>query len=289
MRKAFLIVLMLVCVPVAFAAEDLHSALESAFITFDILPDNTVDQKSFFYFNRTMENVTLVYPVNEPVKNIIANDANGNIRTELVDTGGNFTVQMTIVNQTRNLTLSYRVDGAIFTDSSMRHFFTQFAFGRQVKRLGVRVMLPPSYAIYQNAYLPTDAKIGSDGKKIMLEWQKSNVNSVLISVKFAPAQDNAKLWMIIPAMIALSAFSIVTLYVYFDKRTKEAFLKGFRDDEQKAINLIKADKIMLQSKLHSEFNFSRAKATRIIMKLEEKNLINKEKYGRTNKISWISK
>jgi len=43
----------------------------------------------------------------------------------------------------------------------------------------------------------------------------------------------------------------------------------------------------MQSDLQKTFGFSRAKSTRIIMVLEQKGLVRKQKYGRTNKLHWL--
>lgn len=71
-----------------------------------------------------------------------------------------------------------------------------------------------------------------------------------------------------------------------DKTNKyEHILPLLKEDERKLFLALKeANGEMLQNKLVIKLNMSKVKVTRLIYRLERKNLIVKERYGLTNKI-----
>ena len=90
---------------------------------------------------------------------------------------------------------------------------------------------------------------------------------------------------IVTVIIFIAAMAGMTFY--FRKRSKKDFLTGFRKDEKRAIIYLEQKKDVFQSSFQHELGFSRAKSTRIVKKLEEKGLLRKEEYGRTNKLHWL--
>ena len=121
-------------------------------------------------------------------------------------------------------------------------------------------------------------------RRIVLYWEEDNVSNALFSEKYVPPKQEFSLWL---AVVAILAGSTLFIYFHFHERRKEDMLFGFRHDEKIAINYIQEKKIALQRDLEEQFKFSRAKATRIVSKLVEKGLVRKQRYGRTNKLTWL--
>ncbi|MBI4175720.1 MAG: hypothetical protein HY518_00810 [Candidatus Aenigmarchaeota archaeon] len=182
------------------------------------------------------------------------------------------------------IVISYTVDNAVFRSDSVSFFFTEFQFDNEVD-MSVKVMLPPGSGIYNDEYKPADAIITSDGRRIILAWHEEGVKGTLFSVKYSELAESG---IDIFAVIAVIALAIVIFgFIRFRKMERQAFLHGFREDEKKTIQYLEQRKTALQSDLQKEFRFSRAKATRIVMHLEEKGLVRKQRYGRTNRLSWL--
>lgn len=262
-------------------------AIDKVSVAFDIGADGSVKQSNVFVFNESLSNTTLSYNLTDQAKNIAVSDDNGSIGYQIDHAGGNYLIVVPMNQPTRTLNISYVTSNTVFTSGSLSIFFTVLSLGKPVANMSVAASLPEGNEVYQNSYSPADANIGSDGKRIILSWNIQNVDSpVVFSIKYSEQGSTAAIIFIV---IAFMVGIIVFVYLYFREHSREEFMKGFRDDEKKTIEYIRLQKTALQSDLQKQFHFSRAKATRIVAVLEEKKLIEKKKYGRTNKLTWIKK
>lgn len=259
-------------------------------VLFDIQPDFSVRQTSNFTFDGLLYEKSINYTLSDMVSDIEVFDESSKLEYSIInEPDGRFIVQIFLKKPTHNIKLSYLARNVVFKSDSVNQFFTEFNFDRPVNTITGSVILPLGYEIYQNSFKPAEAVMSSDGRRIGLAWNIDNmVSSTDVSVKFAPMDDGASLMFVIASLVVSGLLgSLVISYVYFQRKTREAFLKGFREDEQKTVKFLQENKIALQSSLQSEFSFSRAKSTRIIMKLEGKGLVRKERLGRTNRIYWL--
>ncbi|MBI4209954.1 MAG: hypothetical protein HY544_00410 [Candidatus Diapherotrites archaeon] len=283
-----LIILLTLLAAVVQAQELDKYSIESVNTTFDIKKDGSVRQTSQFVFDRNLSNGTLTYLLNDNIRDIIARTGAAEIRNNFTREPEGYLFRMYIERPTNNITISYTATGVIFSSDSINHFFTELSYDQPVRQMAATAALPEGYALYNREYLPEDAWVGSDGRRITLTWNIARpANSTIFSVKYHQVGGIGNMWVMVPAITLVSGLAMAGLYFRFSRRTKEAFLKGFREDEKKAIGYLQLHKTIYQNKLHSEFSFSRAKATRIVMKFEEKGLVTKEKHGRTNKITWL--
>ncbi|MBI2971505.1 MAG: hypothetical protein HYY37_03780 [Candidatus Aenigmarchaeota archaeon] len=275
------IFLMLLLVSAARAQSNEISGLV---IRFDIDDVTSVHQTMHYRFLTPLAGF-VNYTLTEPVTNIRVSDGEKQFSHELVRTNGTYTLQIMVTEPASTLDISYDAKALVFTSDSVHHFFTEFSFDGRVEHLDVTIWLPVGYGVYQNSFKPPDAKIGSDGTRITFGWNATDVQGpVLFSVKFSRlTQENG---LLIAAAVLLAGVLVIA-YTKFKKKEQQAFLTGFREDEQKTIAYLKERKVALQRDLETEFKFSRAKATRVVMKLEERGLVRKQRYGRTNKLFWL--
>ena len=259
--------------------------LSAAEITqFDVeftVRDDSVHQLNRFLFD-TPVNGTINYTLPD-VRDITVTDGRQPLSFTTTASSDGYVLDILVVEPASQLIVEYTTDNVIFHLDSIDHFFTEFSFDNKVN-LSASLTLPLGYTLYDNSFKPSNGEIRSDGRNIILYWAESNVDSVLFSVKFVAPRQEQSVWI---AVIAILAGSLLFIYLYFHERRKEDMLFGFRHDEKIVINYIQEKKIALQRDLEEQFKFSRAKATRIVSKLVEKGLIKKQRYGRTNKLTWI--
>jgi hypothetical protein len=254
-------------------------------IIFDIQEDDSIIQTMNFTFNTALSKEDLEYEVSKSVNNIKILIDNKNIKYDLVNQESYHTIRMLPKNPTRDITIKYKADDVIFYNENIKHFFTDLSLDLPIESLKVKTILPRGYGIYQGSFKPEDSIPSSDGERIILAWQDSNINQPLFfSVKYS-SLDKGNTFLI-TILIFLILF-IIFITFHFKKKVKKEFISGFRTDDQKVIHHVQDKKIILQRDIEKLFKFSRAKSTRIIARLEEKSLIKKEKFGRTNKIYWI--
>ncbi|MBI4177131.1 MAG: hypothetical protein HY516_02090 [Candidatus Aenigmarchaeota archaeon] len=256
-------------------------------ISFDVGSDNSVKQTTRFYFSSPVTDGSINYTLNEPVKNIVVYGGNKQLDSKLDGEGDNYNLQIFLDGPVETLLITYSASGIVFHSGSVNHLFTQFSFEKEIPIVNSQLKLPTGYEVYQNSYNPADGTITSDGKSIILAWNESNVSgSILFSVKYVNPD---KGFIFLVAFAFLATGIVAFLYFHFRKKTAEAFLKGFREDEKKTILYLRGKQTALQRDLQAEFGFSRAKSTRIIYELEKKGLVRKQRHGRTNKLFWLNK
>ncbi|MBI2133663.1 hypothetical protein HYU11_03195 [Candidatus Woesearchaeota archaeon] len=281
---AFLFLLIIISVPV-YAG---NTGIKNEDIVFDVLRDYSVIQVSRLRFEE---------PVNEPFEIKLRHKAriievtgdNVTLDYSVVDGGGGIRIKVFPKGMTSQITIRQVASDLVFRGKQVNHFFAEIS--PEAKHTRAQVRLPSGHGIYKDMFIPTDAKVSSDGKQIVLLWDEADSQLPLfLSVKFSKLDQNRNYW-VFASVVSFFTFSgaFVFSVIHFRKKSKEAFLKGFREDERKTINFLESNKVSFQNKLQSEFKFSRAKATRIIMKLEEKGIVRKERCGRTNKVFWIVK
>ena len=265
--KLFYFVTLLLIFPVTLALD-----IQVYSITFDIQPDMRVREEIKIVFSEPVEEMNLTYSISGDVKNIRANNTLEEIRA--MREGEKIVVS--IPNGSRQVYISFEAANLVTQHKDGREFLT-YLYLPSSKSNKITVWLPKGYALYKDGVMPRGEMV-TDGERIGIVWQ--NKRDTAIIVRFYQVQ-KSKLDLIISFSLLLAA-----LMVYLKTRRDESFLLGFSLDEVKVIEELRKRKVCYQNRLEKDLGFSRAKMTRIIKKLEEKGLIEKERVGRTNKIRW---
>ncbi len=283
--SALFLALLISVIPASAAAQAVNSDAQSAEVVFDLGSGDSVQQVIKFIFAEPLAAGPLNYTTGSAVRGVSITDDSGTaLDYDIIQQDNGTILRIFAVGSTKTLTLGYIIDSAIFHSNSISHFFTEFSFDTTLDSLSMQVKLPPGYGIYQNDYQPRNASIASDGQRIIISWNEANVSGpLLFSVKFSNLGSGP---VPLPVFVIIFAATVAALYFYFRRKTKEAFMKGFREDERKTISYLQSHNTVLQKDLQAEFGFSRAKATRIVFRLESDGLLTKQKYGRTNKLFW---
>ena len=272
--KPVLAVALLFLLPLTYAQ------LDEVMIYADINADNTVAHELDYYFSVPLGPGVINYTLSHPIRNIEVSDDAGSLAYK--STGD--AVYITLQAPATHLKIKYTTDNVVFISGDTRHFFTEFDFDDAIKELRVTVVLPEGYTIQENFYRPTNGETLSDGRRILIKWTELDaLGRYTYSVNFTNPNENTNPFIFIAAVLALI---VVLGFVHFRRKMRESFMKGFREDEKRTIEFLQLRKTALQSDLQKTFGFSRAKSTRIVMNLEHKGLVRKQKYGRTNKLHW---
>jgi len=258
-----------------------HAELDKVQIYAGINADNTVANELDYYFSAPLGPGVVNYTLSQPVINMeISGDA-----VPLVYRNDGGLVQITLPSPVTHMKIKYTADNVVFRSGDTYHFFTEFDFDDAIKELQATVALPEGYAVHENFYRPTNGEIVSDGRRIIIRWTDLDASGKYIySVNFSNPTGRNDPFIFIAIVLAAV---IIYGFVHFRRKLRESFMKGFRDDEKKTIEFLQLKKVAMQSDLQKTFGFSRAKSTRIIMVLEQKGLVRKQKYGRTNKLHWL--
>ncbi len=163
-----------------------------------------------------------------------------------------------------------------------------FSFSVRLPEGSVLVSEPrwDGYAVY-----PVPDRILTDGRHIILRWHRSTLEPgdrfrVLVMYR----GESRSLLPLLLGLGGLVAGALAT-YLYLRHRPgiqredpKEVLRLVLREDEQKIYDLISERGEMLQEEIVRETGFSRSKVSKLVRNLEEKGIIEKEPYRKTNRL-----
>ncbi|MBU5688618.1 MAG: MarR family transcriptional regulator [Candidatus Aenigmarchaeota archaeon] len=242
-------------------------------VIFDIQPDMSVKQEIKIVFAEPLEERNLSYILTGHAYDFKANNTFEEIKIK--KTGDS--IVLLIPNGTRQLYLSFETKDLIKNYNDGKEFLT-YLYLPEAKISKFKLLLPKGYVLYKEGVIPK-GKIETDGERIFVVWENLPFETPIIVRFYQTSQNKLEL-------LLAFALIVIALIIWLKIRKDESYLLGFSNDEIKVINVLKEKRVIYQNKLEKELGFSRAKMTRIIKKLEDKGLVEKEKIGRTNKLKW---
>jgi len=277
--KAFLlgIILLLLLSTVCFASVSTYE------INYDISIDS-VHENIRLTFSESMD-ATMKFVFVNRVNIITVSGDKGPLRHELQS--GQNTTLVIYPNSSREIFISLEQFNSVLSSPDFYQFIDDFTSNEDIGRLVVSATLPRGFVVYRDFYMPSSAEIITDGERITLLWIETNTKSIskIYSVKFAGTNDYG--FVIAPiAIIVVLVAAFILFFRYHKKKLLHEFKKGFSEDEIKVVDIIKKERTVYQNKIEKELKFSRTKMTRITEKFRQKGLIEKKRYGRTNKLRW---
>lgn len=241
------------------------------------------------------ESVTIVFsePLDQPTQNSLSLGEVSSIQvladgqlleTDVMKEGNDVQVVFETPASTSTLLITFTAHTLVFQSTEVSQFFTDLS-PPSSESMSVQVILPRGFVIFRDTFFPSNALIGSDGERITLTWTFTEPEeSLAFSVQYEPVIKTNDL--LLPLVIVLAILAIIALFFLFRRKRRTDFLYTFFEDERKVILALQSEKVAYQNTLERRLQFSRAKMTRIIQKLERKGLVAKEKAGRTNRLKW---
>lgn len=188
-------------------------------------------------------------------------------------------------SQPYTFTIEFDTSGYISPVKEGKWVFSPiFQFSVPVQNFLIEITVPAEMAVVSPIY-PTPTSIYSYKETLVVKWKKESLNEgeeflVLLGYKPVTSPSNQSLIYYIFAAAFLSFIS--GLYLGRREQPKPEYVVA---DERLVLDAIKKEggKI-IQSDLVKNTGFSKAKVSKILSELENRNLIRKEKYKRTNLI-----
>ncbi|MFQ6051756.1 MAG: helix-turn-helix transcriptional regulator [Candidatus Hydrothermarchaeota archaeon] len=178
-----------------------------------------------------------------------------------------------------------------------RIFFSTFSSEAPVKNFTLRIYLPPSMGLVAGERsLPEPSYIFSDGRRIILEWHKEELNPenpLTVSLLY----ENTGIPVVIEKkkneyfLISILSFLLGVVFSIFaykgiEKRKKTKLTLNLLNDGEREIiqKLIASGGSLTQDEITKQTQFSKAKVSIHLANLEKRGLIEKTPHGRTNLI-----
>lgn len=192
-----------------------------------------------------------------------------------------------------------------------------------ILKLPVGYIIPQELGRDPDFYLtPKPEEVTSDGQRIIITWKEREVEQVSVAAVTEPLNASDSSYLVAIILIAAGIGAGTAWYVIRDKKVKskpkstkpkrkpkknikkeeakevpkkeilplqniEPIVPQFIENEQKVVDLLKSapENFLWQKQILQETGFSKAKLSRVIRNLEQRNVVVKEIFGNTNKIA----
>ncbi|HLD84921.1 MAG TPA: hypothetical protein VI968_00025 [archaeon] len=250
-------------------------------VDFSIRNDMTIFETITVVFSEAL-NSTISYKPESNILELSVTSGGSPLPFEYVKSGDVYIIKISAQGKSE-ITISFVSKSLVFSNNNVFQFLADMNFDVPVKKMTAELSFPEGYGLYEESFTPIGGILKTNGKNIFIAWDLDGTNSAVFSAKFFELnrQLNAEIFVV----IVIAAAAIAAIF-YYRKKTKKEFLTGFREDEKKVIAYMTQHKTSYQNVIEKEFHFSRAKMTRIAKHLAAEGVLEKKKYGRTNRLTW---
>lgn len=180
-------------------------------------------------------------------------------------------------------------------NGNTRRFETTESFIRPTERYSLDLLLPQGFILSSEneteaSVYPSNADISTDGQRIRVRWDTHP--ELGTSQEYRATYESAGGGNRLLEQIGAAVVILVLLgsgFLAFRKLREEeldAVYGELEDDEKEVIDLLREHEgSMLQKDLVEQMDYSKAKISGTVSQLEEKEIVKKEKEGRSNRVS----
>ncbi|MDY6778870.1 MAG: hypothetical protein SVU32_09465 [Candidatus Nanohaloarchaea archaeon] len=252
------------------------------------------------YVELSSEKVSLLVPSSHTPKNIVGRDPLGRMSCSYNEVEREITCTPNRQQADRrglyNVSITYTTEnpstdrGGYLSLTHVRHVLVP------MDHYTLTVILPEGYgtvdAKKMKPFTP-EAEAGSEGRRIFVRWTRDDL-SLGQTLRFTVRYQELEVFEdVFPGRAAFFAAALLILvaglvYVYVRRgrnNTIAAVMPVLKEDEKTALRfMIERDGECEQKEMVEELDYSKAKISRLVKDLEERNLIEKIKEGRKNRL-----
>lgn len=291
MRKAFCLILVLFLVSSAAA-----TSIESENVTVD-LENKQVEVDTYV---KELTSSAFTYITSYPVENVEAK-VNGKpleCETSYLQVGTEITCD-TNLRTDFNVHMEFKEEGLTSVRNNAEIFSYTQSIYRPTDKYNLRVLLPSGAGLIdQNnastpVVSPSNYEVGSNGQQIFVEWNTTpqigeTLRFSLMYEAFSSTNNYLKIAGSIVGILGIGSIG----YLIWRRKTRDninEIYEDLSDDEIDIIELlVENEGKMLQKDVVNSSQYSKAKISGLVSSLVDKEVITKQKEGRSNKLT-ISK
>lgn len=253
-------------------------------ISFTIANDGDKTLSTLSYFVQTLPENVIVSK-----KSIITVDEIVDSRVEKSTQGYEIVIDLPIESHSKTtLTIGFTTDGLVTRTDDKNLFRFFYSPEAKVENFKLRTSLPEGSKLTLLEGIPVISPqpytLGTDGEKIFIEWTKSELEkaesfSAIIQYQSTQTQFPTTILAILAGVIG--GLIGYRLKVY----RKMKFIKTvLSEDESATVKHIEKAGELLQDKLPQLTGFSKTKISKIVRVLEQRGVVQKIPYRKTNKL-----
>ena len=278
MKFVQFLILFLVLIPSVLATD-----IDTYSLDYTIISDK-ISVKTTIEFQELQNNLELILP--RDAKAIEVKELNFET-IELSDS-----IKLIIQNQEFNkVELQYITESLV--EKSTDYFFITDLSNIEANNINIKLTLPEKatlkYPLTSNqaSIIPSTSKVTTDGKSIMIKWDKSDLISKTLLVIYNQEETNYNLLFILIPILLIALLFFIKLKPKQIKATptEKDITKNLFEEEKKIVEVLLENKEGIwQKQLQLKTGLTKVKLSRKIRNLEEKGVLEKIPYGNTNKI-----
>lgn len=286
MKNIFLILLIqFILISIAVKAESVYQYG----VTAEIYNNNSIHYElNIVFINHSSEvfSIPLSSPFNIKIESsAICKEQRGILETNVIcsfDASDKTVISIQYDSNTVNKRDSY----FLFSDS--------FKLTMDTRTITVLIKLPEATGLREpikEAYSPSDALIGSDGRRSVINWVKNDLKSndrfdVSIAFEKIGEKESSFPFEIVLVIVLISFFSLGVFYQFYWKgKNVKIILPILKKDEKKIFDsIMKNGSGVNQKMIIRDSGYSKAKVSKVLTSLRERGLVKLERIGRSNKV-----
>ncbi|MBN2101909.1 MAG: hypothetical protein JW716_03495 [Candidatus Aenigmarchaeota archaeon] len=304
MKRVLLLVLLTLIIAPSFtvAAEEdgLLERVQYYGIEATINKDFSVSHHVTLIFEGLVSNLEYNFPSEIYGLEVKNNYGHASCTSDFTVMGTNIKCKVTTDPEQANKT---QIEMDFNTTDSIKKLFGNYRFEESygislpIDSMTALIHMPPTGVLASSnpseSYYPENGKTLSDGRHILLYWERENVTSseelkyaVMYILPGEPA-DTSNFIITLLAVIALIV--IMGVGIYMKRGSSETRIENvmplLNQDEKKVIDILRNhDSEVMQKMIVIESDFSKAKVSRLIKNLSERNIIEIVSFGKKNRI-----
>lgn len=197
------------------------------------------------------------------------------------------------------LKMSYHTEGLITQREGVNIFRYTQGIQRPTERYRLKVLLPPGSGLAKGSNVslpvirPESGESGTDGRRIHVEWSLSpslgqQSFQTIYRDNGGVADDSGfgggLLWLL--PVVTISLLGAAVYFIMISREDLDSAYEDLSEDEAEVLDMVRDNgNSMLQKDIVDRSEYSKAKISGVISKLEEEGIVKKSKEGRSNKIS----
>ncbi|MCX8178644.1 MAG: hypothetical protein N3D75_02335 [Candidatus Aenigmarchaeota archaeon] len=191
--------------------------------------------------------------------------------------------------------VSFVATGIVSYQKNLNVFSFDIPVTIETSKSIIKLELPYGYGLSDKVILPTSppiTEIGTDGRKIFIKWEfgtKYSDDIIPLRVYYERIENNSTIQRYYALIVTLSVLLVtilIVLYLRVLKKKPELVLSVLNEAERIVVEILQQqpEDEVDQRKIVALSGFSKAKVSRIIQSLEERGVVETERYGRKNKV-----
>lgn len=283
-----IITIILLLLPITSAQK-----LESYNTELFLQPSGIVIEKIIFVFTLDHDSENVLFPIGGDVQSIKAYKNNKELKTSLTDEG--ILIEADIKrNEPTQISLEFESKDLIKQSGKDLIFSLNFSLPELTNNLSVVAHLPEGFTLsdIESPISPKPSEISTNGKLITTTWNSKGIKEQSFIIVFKRGYTSR-----FEGYIAIYAVSIIIiillmilLFIIFTRAKTRNFISGtLSEDERKVIDYIRKEVGITQKKISQLTGFSKSKMSKITRKLEEKGVVKKKPWFKTNKFDLAKK